>query len=192
MQNTKEKILLTALELFASRGYEAVSVSDIAGALGMTKGALYRHFESKQAIFEAILRRMEQRDTELAEEDNVPLEGEKSQASLDDIISFSKSMLSYWTEDPFARAFRQMLTIEQYRCAELNALYHQYLGSGPVEYVSMLLSALGYAEAEQMARSLYGVMHLCFTLCDASAQPERERETAAELLDAMGRIWKNG
>ena len=44
MENTKERILLTALELFARDGYEAVSVSTIAGALGMTKGALYRHY----------------------------------------------------------------------------------------------------------------------------------------------------
>ena len=35
MENTKERILLTALELFARDGYEAVSVSTIAGALGM-------------------------------------------------------------------------------------------------------------------------------------------------------------
>ena len=46
MGDTKERILQTALELFAHKGYEAVSVSDIAGALGLTKGALYRHFES--------------------------------------------------------------------------------------------------------------------------------------------------
>ena len=37
MGDTKERILQTALDLFARRGYEAVSVSDIAGALGMTK-----------------------------------------------------------------------------------------------------------------------------------------------------------
>lgn len=39
--NTKEKILVTALRLFAVYGYEAVSVSQIAGELGITKGALY-------------------------------------------------------------------------------------------------------------------------------------------------------
>ena len=41
---TKEKILITALRLFAQDGYEAVSVSRIAGELGMTKGALYKHY----------------------------------------------------------------------------------------------------------------------------------------------------
>lgn len=46
-KTTKEDILIVALHLFARDGYEAVSVSQIAGELGMTKGALYRHFESK-------------------------------------------------------------------------------------------------------------------------------------------------
>ena len=48
MGDTKERIMRTSMELFAKKGYEAVSVSDIAGALGVTKGALYRHFDSKR------------------------------------------------------------------------------------------------------------------------------------------------
>ena len=48
--NTKEKILVTALRLFAVNGYEAVSVSQIAGELGMTKGALYKHYKNKRDI----------------------------------------------------------------------------------------------------------------------------------------------
>ena len=43
MMNTKEKILVAALRLFAVNGYEAVSVSQIAGELGITKGALDKH-----------------------------------------------------------------------------------------------------------------------------------------------------
>ena len=66
MGDTKERIMRTSMELFAKKGYEAVSVSDIAGALGVTKGALYRHFDSKRAIFEAILQCMEQRDGDQA------------------------------------------------------------------------------------------------------------------------------
>ena len=58
MSDTKEAILNAALRLFARAGYEAVSVSDISGALGMSKGALYRHFQSKRDILDSILRRM--------------------------------------------------------------------------------------------------------------------------------------
>ena len=66
MSDTKESILLAALRLFAADGYEAVPVSAIAGELGITKGALYRHYTGKRDIFEHILARMEQRDAEQA------------------------------------------------------------------------------------------------------------------------------
>ena len=55
MRNRKEEILTVALHLFARDGYEAVSVSQIAGELDMTKGALYRHYKSKRDIFDCIL-----------------------------------------------------------------------------------------------------------------------------------------
>ena len=54
MTNTKEKILVAALRLFAVNGYEAVSVSQIAGELGITKGALYKHYKNKRDIFNCI------------------------------------------------------------------------------------------------------------------------------------------
>ena len=60
MGNRKEEILIVALHLFARDGYEAVSVSQIAGELDMTKGALYRHYKSKRDIFDCIVQRMEQ------------------------------------------------------------------------------------------------------------------------------------
>ena len=55
MGNRKEEILIVALHLFARDGYEAVSVSQIAGELDMTKGALYRHYKSKRDIFDCIV-----------------------------------------------------------------------------------------------------------------------------------------
>ena len=66
MKDTKERILLASLELFAQYGYNAASVSRIAEAVGLTKGALYRHFEDKAAILRAILARMEADDAAFA------------------------------------------------------------------------------------------------------------------------------
>lgn len=63
-----------ALHLFAKNGYEAVSVSQIAGTLGMTKGTLYRHYKNKRDIFLHIVKRMEQQDGEQAEQHEVPEE----------------------------------------------------------------------------------------------------------------------
>ena len=72
MGNRKEEILIVALHLFARDGYEAVSVSQIAGELDMTKGALYRHYKSKRDIFDCIVQRMEQQDGEQATEYDMP------------------------------------------------------------------------------------------------------------------------
>jgi AcrR family transcriptional regulator len=52
---TQNNILQAAMELFASRGYDATSVAQICQAAGVSKGAFYHHFPSKQAVFVALL-----------------------------------------------------------------------------------------------------------------------------------------
>lgn len=52
--DTKERILKIALELFAEKGYLGTSMSDIANRLGITKGALYKHYTGKQEIWTAL------------------------------------------------------------------------------------------------------------------------------------------
>ncbi len=72
MINTKERILTVSLELFAKEGYEAVSVSDIASKLGITKSALYKHYKNKRDIFDSILEKMYQIDSENSKKSKVP------------------------------------------------------------------------------------------------------------------------
>lgn len=54
-EDTKQRILDKALELFAAYGYDSVSVGDIAKAVGIKAPSLYNHFPGKQAIFDAIV-----------------------------------------------------------------------------------------------------------------------------------------
>ena len=185
MGDTKERILLTALELFARKGYEAASVSDVAGALGITKGALYRHYESKRAIFEAILRRMEQRDADQARDHDLPegsAEGDAAAymtVTVSDVVSFSKAMFRYWTEDPFAAPFRRMLTLEQFRSPEMGRLYQQYLAAGPMGYVADLFRGLGFSDPERRAAAFYGPMFLLYSVYDGA----EDRAAVTALLD---------
>jgi AcrR family transcriptional regulator len=53
-----ERILTEATRLFSENGYAGTRMSDIASAIGVTKPIVYRHFESKQALFEALVRRV--------------------------------------------------------------------------------------------------------------------------------------
>jgi AcrR family transcriptional regulator len=62
---TRDRILDVALELFTEKGYDATSMREIAERLGITKPALYYHFDSKDDIVRALLADMEQQVDEL-------------------------------------------------------------------------------------------------------------------------------
>ena len=190
MRDTKERILSTALELFAAEGYEAVSVREIAGALGVTKGALYRHYASKRAIFESILARMEARDAEQARAFALPEAGEDCRAvDAAQIAAFSKAMFRYWTQDGFAAQFRRLLTVEQYRSEEMSRLYQQYLVSGPIGYVAELFAARGVARPREEAARFYAPMFLLYGVSDGAADKAETAALADRLIeDALARL----
>jgi AcrR family transcriptional regulator len=52
---TRERLIATGRELFGARGYEATSIEAILDAAGVARGALYHHFQTKQALFDAVL-----------------------------------------------------------------------------------------------------------------------------------------
>lgn len=56
--STRDRIPVVALALFAEKGYDATSMREIAEQLGMTKAALYYHFDSKEDIVRALLATM--------------------------------------------------------------------------------------------------------------------------------------
>ncbi|MBD8932185.1 MAG: TetR/AcrR family transcriptional regulator [Ruminococcus sp.] len=178
MSNRKEEILIVALHLFARDGYEAVSVSQIAGELDMTKGALYRHYKSKRDIFDCIVQCMEQQDGEQAAEYDMPEEKKEKmpekyeKVSLDDFVEYSKSMFEYWTEDDFASSFRKMLTIEQFRSEEMQKLYQQYLVAGPASYVKDLFESIGIINAKDKADRFYATMYFYYSIYDGAADKE--------------------
>ncbi len=184
MSETREKILMTALYLFAREGYEAVSVSTIAGELGMTKGALYRHYKNKRDIFDSIVERMYQIDAERAEKYEVPQvkyeirpEAYKNQ-SAEKIMDFTIAQFFFWTEDEFASDFRKMLTLEQYRNAEMAELYSQCIVAGPVDYMEDLFRELiqkGVLKEEnprQLAVEYYAPLFLLISMFDKIGENE--------------------
>ena len=191
MGNRKEEILIVALHLFARDGYEAVSVSQIAGELDMTKGALYRHYKSKRDIFDSIVKRMEQQDSEQARENEVPEESiektpeEYQNVSFDDFVEYSKSMFEYWTEDDFASSFRKMLTIEQFRSEEMQKLYQQYLVSGPAEYVKDLFKNMEIKNPEETAVQFYANMFFYYSMYDGAADKAKVKCQFEQMLDKI-------
>ena len=191
MSDTKEKILLTALRLFARDGYEAVSVSAIAGELGMTKGALYKHYKNKRDIFDHIVARMFQVDAERSRQYEVPEEqfdrspSAYEQVTLENIRRFTLAQFMFWTEDEFASDFRRMLTLEQYRSAEMAELYSSCLVAGPVAYMEdifrVMISSgiLNDADPKQLALEFFAPLYLLINMWDQA----KDRTALAAMLD---------
>ena len=191
MGNRKEEILIVALHLFARDGYEAVSVSQIAGELDMTKGALYRHYKSKRDIFDCIVQRMEQQDSEQARQNEVPEESiekvpeEYQNVSVEDFVGYSKSMFEYWTEDDFASSFRKILTLEQFRNEEMQKLYQQYLVSGPAEYVKDLFKNMEIKHPEEEAVKFYANMFFYYSVYDGATDKTKAKCQFEYMLDKI-------
>ena len=191
MGNRKEEILIVALHLFARDGYEAVSVSQIAGELDMTKGALYRHFKSKRDIFDCIVKRMEQQDGEQASDYNMPEDNREripekyEKVLLDDFVKYCKSMYEYWTEDDFASSFRKMLMLEQFRNEEMQKLYQQYLVSGPAEYVKNLFKNMEIKDSEENAVKFYAYMFLYYSVYDGTSDKAKVKCQFEHMLDKI-------
>lgn len=188
MGDTKEKILMTALQLFARDGYEAVSVRTIAEELGMTKGALYRHYKNKRDIFDSIVERMFQIDAQRANDYQMPVEtyevmpNSYQNPSLEDIQTYTIEQLKFWTEDGFASRFRKMLNLEQYRSAEMAELYSQCIVAGPVAYMEDIFCELvkkGILKAEnprQLAVEYYAPLFLLIHMFDQTGELEESME----------------
>ena len=178
--DTKERILETALELFAQSGYLGTSMSDIAGALGITKGALYKHYTSKQEILDSIVEQMNKMDYERAEAYEMP-ETEPDgfaeaylKTPIEKIRTYSMAQFDHWTKERFSSNFRKMLTLEQYRDPKLAGLYHDYLATGPTVYMAAIFRKLTDSDeaAMQLALEFYGPMFLLYSIYDGAGEKE--------------------
>ena len=187
-EGTKERIMETALELFAQNGYLGTSMNDIARQLGFTKAALYKHYTSKQEILDRIVERMNEMDYERAESYEMPETEPDGFAEaylhtpVQKIRAYSRAQFDHWTREPFSANFRKMLTLEQYRDPKLAQLHHDYLAGGPLTYMAAIFRKLTDSDeaAMQLALEFYGPMYLLYSVYDGA----EEKTSVAPLLDA--------
>ncbi len=182
VRDTKKKILEKSLELFAQNGYLGTSMSDIAKQLGITKGALYKHYASKQEILKSIVTKMDESDCQRAaryemEETQTDNFAEiYSHISVEKIRTYSIAQFDHWTKEYFSANFRKMLTLEQYRDPKLDQLYQDYLVSGPVAYMTAIfqkLTELDDVASEQLALEFYGPLFLLYSVYDGADDKDK-------------------
>jgi len=141
---TKEKILKHALKLFATKGYKATTVRDIAGAVGIKQSALYNHFKNKDEILEtlicdltssAIVTLFDNKESI----DKGPSELHKQGKSLLMSIATTFKLLSF---DGQNEALFKLLMQEIFRNERIREIYNEYFYQENVKKLSGLFFAM--------------------------------------------------
>lgn len=183
--NTKQKILEAALDLFSVWGYEATSISQIAGAVGIRKASLYSHYAGKHEILDALVEYvMEQYDRHSifanADWDDPGFTKDKTALCAETAIRMILGQIGYIVHDPLICRSRKMLTIEQFRNQELRALQTKHNYEDVMKYFMGLMrflvrqGILKDNDTEIMAAQLCLPISVWINLCDR--EPEREAE----------------
>lgn len=189
--DTKKRILDVALTLFSEKGYGNVFVGQIAEGVGIKAPSLYKHYKSKQDIFEAILREMRERYDKQAADMNMTGDDFQADSSVfnsiseDELVQRGIGLFSFFLHDEYECKFRKMLTLEQFSDKELAKLFSDQYFVDPIKYQSGLLHMLSLQgclkneDPDVMALQFFAPIYLLMTVCDR--EPEREAEALQTL-----------
>lgn len=190
-EDTKQRILDEALRLFSQSGYDAVSVERIASAVGIKAPSLYKHFKSKQEIFDAIVAKTYRRYDIFTDGIDVHVSESKADEKVFDGISEEmlakkvRQLIEYSLHDEYVSRFRRMMTIEQFRNAEFAAMHSERYLERLVRYHAGLFRALIKSgtligeDPDTLALEYVAPVVLMVEICDR--QPEREAECLKRL-----------
>ncbi len=156
--NTKERILDVALSMFSTSGYEAVSIRDICGAVGIKESSLYYHFRNKQDILDSLMLKYEDHVSSLLyflQSASVPNCGGFSLDWLD-VCFFDQYLF-----DPFCNRMMRLMLIEQFHNETIREAYERWLFVEPHQIqtsVFAMLAKIGLiseADATQMGHDFF-------------------------------------
>lgn len=189
MEDTKQRILEKSLELFSAKGYDAVSVGEIAKAVGIKAPSLYNHFPSKQAIFDAIV-------------ESTAAHYEKDTGWIDIHVQNVKQdcpTFSHIPEQALADKVRQIFLyslhdkqVSQFRSPELAALFSERYVDRMISYHAGIFRSLIAGgeirdeDPDTLAWMYVSPVITLLSVCDR--QPEREAESL-EKLDAHVKLF---
>lgn len=190
-EDTKATILEKALELFSENGYDAVSVDQIAKAVGIKAPSLYNHFPGKRAIFDAIVEKTARQYEDYTDEINIHVQalsqdlGLFSKISEEHLAEKMRQIFDFSLHNRAIRQFRRMMTIEQFRSPELSALYSERYVDRMIAYHAGIFRYLAQngelcaEDPEQLALMYVSLVLTLLGICDR--EPQREEECVARL-----------
>ena len=121
--STRRRALDAALDLFSHKGYQAVSMGDIAGALGIKAPSLYKHFKGKEELYAALFPALDEHYKALWQATGVR-QGQLEQdlqalgvLSVERLEQETLAWLQAEMDDPTAAAYRRLLALNQFEDA---------------------------------------------------------------------------
>ncbi len=180
--DTKERILAAALEMFSQKGYAGTNIRELAGSLGMGKSSMYRHFESKEEIWNTLLDRMIAYYTaRFGSGEHLPPVPD----SLDGLVAMTMRMVDFTVHDEKIVKIRKVLAIEQFRDERAKALATRHFLTGLTQmfthvFRGMMETGLLRQEDPAMLAFAYtapisALIHLC------DREPEKTEEAIGQI-----------
>ena len=137
IMKTKERILIESMKLFSVSGFDAVSIRTIADAVEIGNSALYKHFSSKQAIFDAIVEESKQRY--LKECSRYVTEDIRG---VEDVKNVCIRMFTYQTTDEWIVMFRRILLLEKFKNENIASIYKEFFVDIPIKNLTRIFEDL--------------------------------------------------
>ena len=186
-KGTKERILTAALEMFSRNGYAGTNIRELTASLGLVKSSMYRHFDSKEAIWNALLDEM---TVYYEERFGSPEHLPPVPDSLEALVSMTKHMAEITIRDEKIVMTRKLLMIEQFRDDRARDLATKHFLTGLTDMFTRIFE--GMMEKELLRREDPGMLAFAYTapvtvlihLCDR--EPERTDEVM-ERIEAFSR-----
>ena len=204
IKSTKEQIIEESLTLFSQRGFDAVSVKEIANAVGIKAPSIYKHFKSKQDIFNAILDESNRRYALQTAALNMDGLDPQMDAGLfetitdEHMVEMGEALFNHFLHDEFTSKMRKLLTIEQFKNQELANLYVMQYMESPLQYQRMIFETLikkglmKNGTPEIMAMQFFSPIFLLLVQCDANADKETEaQEKLKQHITQFNKLYRN-
>lgn len=177
MNTTRKRILNEALVMFAENGYRGTNLRELASALGLSKSALYKHYESKEDIWNALIEMMEDYYAErFGSVENLPRVPESGE----ELLALTMKMIHFTVHDPKVILTRKLLLMEQFRDERVAKLTTKYCTTGTERMFTkifelMMTDGLLKGDNPRMLAFLYtapvsSLIHLC------TREPDRQEE----------------
>ena len=181
-KDTKERILGAALDMFSRNGYTGTNIRELAASLGIVKSGLYKHFESKEEIWNTLLDAMIAYYGErFGSREHLPCAPD----SLEGLVALTMQMTDLTIHDEKIIKTRKLLTIEQFRDERARDLATKHFLTGlrdmftPVFQSMMDKGLIRKDDPAMLAFAYTAPISALIRLCD------REPEKTDEAMDQI-------